>query len=304
MTAPAKRRGLVIGAGGVVGYTWIVCALERLARTTGWDPRSADVMIGTSAGSIISTLLAAGVTPAELLAWQKRQVAPRRERSSTAVRAPQDREHLPPRPRLKPLSLSLVGAGLRARSPVRALVGLAPEGTATEFGLARAIDKVVTPGDWVDHPRVWLVAMDADSGERVAFGRAGSPSTGAREAVRASCAVPGWFAPVRIAGRRFVDGGVISPTSLDLLEREPVDEVVVISPLTSRHPAPSTSLAEGLERLLRRTMTRTLDREVELLERAGKRVIRIEPTHAELAAMGPNFMDPRRRRLVLDAWAS
>jgi NTE family protein len=115
--------------------------------------------------------------------------------------------------------------------------------------------------------------------------------------------VPGWFAPITIDGRRYVDGGVLSPTSADLLAHERLDEVFVVSPMTSLHRTPARTFGTWLERSMRARMTRTLDREIAMLEALGRRVVRIEPTGAELDAMGPNFMDPRRRGVVVDAWA-
>jgi NTE family protein len=55
--------GLVLGAGGVLGGAWLTGALHALARETEWDPASADYVVGTSAGSMIGSLLAAGVPP-------------------------------------------------------------------------------------------------------------------------------------------------------------------------------------------------------------------------------------------------
>src|SRR5918998_6013428 len=55
--------GLVLGAGGVMGGAWLTGGLEALARETGWDPASADRIVGTSAGSMMGSLLAAGVPP-------------------------------------------------------------------------------------------------------------------------------------------------------------------------------------------------------------------------------------------------
>ena len=55
--------GLVLGAGGVLGGAWLTGALDALARETGWDPGSADCIVGTSAGSMIGALIAAGVPP-------------------------------------------------------------------------------------------------------------------------------------------------------------------------------------------------------------------------------------------------
>ena len=55
--------GLVLGAGGVMGGAWLTGGLHALATETGWDPASADRIVGTSAGSMTGALLAAGVPP-------------------------------------------------------------------------------------------------------------------------------------------------------------------------------------------------------------------------------------------------
>src|SRR5918912_709503 len=55
--------GLVLGAGGVLGGAWLVGALHALATETGWDPGSAEYMVGTSAGSMVVALSACGVPP-------------------------------------------------------------------------------------------------------------------------------------------------------------------------------------------------------------------------------------------------
>src|SRR3981189_1992094 len=55
--------GLVLGAGGVMGGAWLTGGLDALATETGWDPATADRIVGTSAGSMMGALLAAGVPP-------------------------------------------------------------------------------------------------------------------------------------------------------------------------------------------------------------------------------------------------
>ncbi|MBV8429689.1 MAG: hypothetical protein JO244_00895, partial [Solirubrobacterales bacterium] len=57
------RVGLVLGAGGILGGAWLTGALHAIASETGWDPGSAEYLVGTSAGSMIGALLASGVPP-------------------------------------------------------------------------------------------------------------------------------------------------------------------------------------------------------------------------------------------------
>jgi hypothetical protein len=57
------RVGLVLGAGGILGGAWVVGALHAIASETGWDPGSADFLVGTSAGAMIGALMACGVPP-------------------------------------------------------------------------------------------------------------------------------------------------------------------------------------------------------------------------------------------------
>ncbi|HPJ18427.1 MAG TPA: patatin-like phospholipase family protein, partial [Actinomycetota bacterium] len=60
-TKSGKRRGLVLGGGGILGAAWMIGALKALEEIHGFDPRTADYIVGTSAGSVLSSLLGAGV---------------------------------------------------------------------------------------------------------------------------------------------------------------------------------------------------------------------------------------------------
>src|SRR5512143_2638439 len=62
------RIGLVLGAGGATGHALHIGVLTALEETTGWDPRTADVIVGTSAGAIIAALLRGGLSPRDLAA--------------------------------------------------------------------------------------------------------------------------------------------------------------------------------------------------------------------------------------------
>lgn len=297
MTETTPRRGLAIGCGGTLGFAWTVVALRCLEQTLDWDVRTADVLVGTSAGAELVAALGSGRTPQDLLdALDGRPGA-------DALLAAHVAAHpgaVPPLPRPGLPARGLVRAGWTGRSAYTALAGLLPRGRGDATWLREYGDALAGPDGWVFHPATWLVAADASTGRRVALGSPGAPVARLGEAVAASWAIPGWFPPVTIGGATYVDGGAVSSVSADLLLGQGLDEVVVVAPMTSAGGAPATGLSR-VERVLRRQMTRGLDREVAALRAAGVRVVRVEPGPEELAAMGANFMDLRRREATLAA---
>ena len=68
------RVGLVLGAGGVLGGAWLTGGLSALAKETDWDPGSSEFIVGTSAGSMIGALVAAGVPPWFMVAHSRGEV--------------------------------------------------------------------------------------------------------------------------------------------------------------------------------------------------------------------------------------
>src|SRR3954451_12671639 len=62
------RIGLVLGGGGLVGLAYYAAALTALEHDLGWDARDAEIVVGTSAGSIVAGLLRQGVPPSDLAA--------------------------------------------------------------------------------------------------------------------------------------------------------------------------------------------------------------------------------------------
>ena len=298
MTAP--RRGLVLGAGGVLGASWTIGALAALEQTTGWDPREAEVVIGTSAGSVLAAFLGCGVSVPQLLNHQRGIVAPgdpviEYDVDSTAA--------LPQLPKIGLGSarlLATVARHPRKVTPLGALAGIAPKGRTSIEPVGALVESIAPRGSWATHPDTWIVAMDYDTGRRVPFGRAGSPEAGLSDAVMASCAIPGWYSPVEIDGRRYVDGGACSPTSVDLVIPLELDEVFVLSPMTSfDYDAPSSRIAK-VERRFRRVVTRRLIKEAVKVRRSGTAVVMLGPGAEDLEAIGANLMDARRRTRVLE----
>ncbi|NYJ01754.1 NTE family protein [Nocardioides thalensis] len=292
------RRALAIGCGGTLGLAWTAVALSELERALDWDVRDAHTLVGTSAGAELVAAIGSGRSTADLLAALDHEPG-----ADSLLTGHLDTHpgHLPRFPAIGVPAWGLVRAGIRGGSAYTAVAGLLPRGSADASWLRAFGEVLADPATgWTIHPDTLIVAADARTGRRVAFGDADAPSADLGDAVAASWAIPGWFPPVGIGGRSYVDGGAVSSVSADLLLGREVDEVVVVAPMTTHGGVPGTGLSR-LERLLRSQMTRGLDREVAMLRDAGIRVIRVEPGADELAAMGPNFMDIARREAAIVA---
>ena len=298
----SQRRGVVLGAGGVLGFAWSVGVLAALVEVEGWDPREAEILVGTSAGSVLAGMLGAGVGVDSLLNHQRGLAV----EGDPHIAYDYDRDSggaLPPRPKLRLGSRKLaVGAAMRPWrvTPMAAVSSMLPQGRGSLEPVGLTIDAIVERGSWAPHPRTWIVAMDYDSGRRVPFGREGSPPAALRDAVMASCSIPGWYAPMQIGGRRYVDGGACSPTSLDLCAGRDLDEVVVIAPMIAFDYDSPATVAARLERRFRRIVSKRVLREAEKVRRSGTPVRIFAPGAEDLQAIGPNMMDPRRREHVLE----
>jgi NTE family protein len=301
------RVGLVLGAGGVLGGAWLTGGLEALARETGWDPGSADHVVGTSAGSMVGSLCAAGVPPWFMVAHSAGETfegvvdaggepAAKADRAAGAVFRLE--RALPP---VGPGSLAL---GLRSmlrphrHTPAAVVAGWLPRGFISTEPLKQTIRRVV-PSGWADHPGLWVVACDYSTGRRVAFGREGAPPADLADAVAASCAIPGFYHPVTIAGRRYVDGGLYSNSNLDLLRQVELDLVICLNPTSSLYPMRAWNPVERAAELARRASGRRLGSEAKKLRAAGTEVVLIQPTGKDLEVMGPNLMSRRRRDAVI-----
>ena len=138
--------------------------------------------------------------------------------------------------------------------------------------------------------RTWY-PWTTEPGDGSRSGHRGLRKATVGEALRASWAIPGWFPPVTIDGVRYIDGGAASTASVDLLLPLELDELVVLAPMASRTLKPARGAARIERGALRNSMSKGLDREIELVRAAGTRVLRIDATDDDLAVMGANFMD-------------
>ena len=300
--------GLVLGAGGVQGGAWLTGGLDALAAETGWDPASADYIVGTSAGSMLGSLLAAGVPPWFMVAHSAGETfegvvdaegrpAAEADRSGGAVFRLDGAWPPPVGPGSWRLALRSLARPTR-HTPLALVTGWLPRGLISTEPLKRQVRRVV-PHGWAPHPNLWVVACDYATGRRVPFGRAGSPPAELADAVAASCAIPGFYRPVAIGGRRYVDGGVYSTSNLDLLRAESLDLVICLNPTSTLHPLRALNPREWPALIFRRESGHRLGGEAKKLRRAGTPVVLVQPTSHDLDAMGPNLMRRGNRNRVI-----
>lgn len=257
------KRALVLGGGGVVGVAWETAIVTGLLEK-GVDLREADLIVGTSAGSMVGSRLAGGQDLRAPLG-----------KPLTAVPIPAEGPDLP---KLRDI--------FGRWSSVDAVT---PE-FCREIGSLSLAAKTATEAEWIastggslgveDWPATALriSAVNARSGERVLW--SGASGEALAPAVASSCAVPGMFPPITIGAERYVDGGVWSGTNADAALEIAPELVVVIAPITEG-TASFGALAD-----------RSLLAEVAACESAGANVVVVVPGVAEKAAFGPDLMSP------------
>lgn len=293
------RVGLVLGAGGIVGHAFHAGVLSALHQALGWDPRDADVVVGTSAGSGVGAALRAGLAPADLAARASGEPLSDEGERIVARMGPPAAVAEPLVRRVSAFPV-LGSPRLLVRKAIRpwrlrmgsAIAGALPEGRLPTEPMVAGIRRVF--GDAWPPRSLWICAVRLADGRRVVFGRDAVEASVA-DAVAASCAIPGYFMPVEIDGARYMDGGAHSPTNADVLARSGLDLVIVVSPM---------STAPGVRRVSLDFPTRVLCR-MRLVEEAtkvrlrGARVVAFEPTASDQEVMGLNHLDSRKRRPVV-----
>ncbi|MGY1732534.1 patatin-like phospholipase family protein [Geodermatophilus sp. SYSU D01045] len=295
------RVGLVLGGGGVVGQAYHAGVLAVLQHDAGFDARTADVVVGTSAGSITGTLLRAGVSPEDLAAWTVKAPLSGDDDVLRTIAATPVPELAPFRP-LDVLRrpMRVPGPHLVARALARpwrfrplvagmTLLAAGRHDIVSQLGALREVEGPTWP-----ERDLWITAVRRRDGRRVVFGRPGAPPAPVHLAVAASCAVPGYFAPVTIGRHAYVDGGVHSATNAAVLRRAGVDVVVVLAPMSG-----SPGWRQDVTAAMRRYSQRQLDREVRALRAAGIRTAVFTPGAAEQEVMGADFMSGERVDEVL-----
>jgi NTE family protein len=300
---------LVLASGGTLGEAWMSGVLAGIEDATGHDFRTTESLVGTSAGSLVAAALVAGQRPRRPRAEPRRLGLPSGETNGDVASASSRlaAQWLPlPRTILQsvgreavrlagaaatPLAPMALAAGANGSTALRAaLLGRTP---GSDTSLATMRDRIDKAGARFDG-RLRVVAVDRDNGRRVVFGAPGSPEASVAEAVQASCSVPWIFAPVRIGGREYVDGGVWSNTNLDIAPAGRATQILCLNPIMSLDIALASAFG-----MLRAIAGSTAALETLALRSRGAKVRMIGPAQDIARVMGPNLMDADLREEVL-----
>jgi NTE family protein len=281
---------LVLGAGGLVGSAYEVGVLAALAEETGWDARTADLIVGTSAGASIAATIRLGYSATDHFAHATdRPLSPEARELDGGL--PTERLRLPePGPRVGlplPMAPWLVVPALLRRGPVRpmlALGGLLPRGSLDPSPISDRI-RHVSDRPWPDRA-TWLCAVRLRDGRRVVFGR-DDVDADLGTAVEASCAIAGYFTPVKVGSHDHVDGGLWSVTNADLVAGLGYDAVITVSPLAAVPAGPPWSV----HRWSRRLYAGNLERELQKVRRRGSAVLDLSPDAGQAELLGRESLD-------------
>ena len=282
-----SRVGLILGGGGVTGASFHLAALLALEMATGWDPTTADVIVGTSAGSFAAAIVRSGSLSLDSIVFpgEGEQDVEARIRSWV----------------YKKKGLNGVGRWIRHgiipsfRHPgVTSLLGAPGRFDPSGIGDWVAAQAPSIADTWPDRPTV-VVAYGLEDRRRTAFGTIDAPDVTLRDAVSASSAVPVVFDPYVIKGKSYVDGGVASGTNADLVlgNPEPLDFLLVLAPMAAEAQRSGALFYEALfDRVGRSALHDELQAVATVWPETDTLVLR--PTPAVLDAMRPNPMDPAR----------
>jgi predicted acylesterase/phospholipase RssA len=244
----ARRRrsktALVLGGGGFTGGVYEIGALRALdLLSVNRTVNQFDVYVGTSAGSFVAAAVANGVTPEEMMRVIVQQVpTPFPDARVGSLLKPNYREFVT-RGLMFPLRLAnllrTLGRDLRQVSAVDIALALAealPTGLYSGDGIERYVSRILSDPDRTNDFRqlageLYLAATDLDTCERVVFGAKGFDDVPISKAVSASSALPMVYKPVKIGGREYVDGGIVSTTNLDIAVEAGAKLIVVVNPL-------------------------------------------------------------------------
>lgn len=251
-----SKTALVLAGGGLTGAVYEIGALRAIDdllinRTV----NDFDIFVGTSAGAFVASLLANGISPADMMQSLDGSYPDVRPIERKHVFNVQRSELLRVGSLLpKKLAKAWYGFITNRRDMtvfdfVWSLLEILPAGFYDSLGLDRYVQHVIREAgisnrfDEIERDLA-IVATDLDSGERVIFDRETS-EVPISKAVAASSAVPIIYRPVRLKGHDFVDGGLRGNASLDVAIERGANMVVCINPMVPFDNSSHQSIPDG-----------------------------------------------------------
>jgi predicted acylesterase/phospholipase RssA len=240
---PRTKTALVLAGGGLTGAVYEIGALRAIDdllidRTV----NDFDIYVGTSAGALVSTFLAQGISPHEImdaLAGEHTEVPPIQPRDLFSINR---RDFVQWGLRIPRTLLGALSHYLRHASDmtffdiVWLLLEALPSGVYDNHALEVYIEKVLLSQNKTTKFKeltreLFVVATDLDNGHRTVFSKEHHAHVPITRAVAASAAVPMLYKPVRIDGHDYVDGAARGNASLDLAIEHGAKLVVCINPM-------------------------------------------------------------------------
>jgi predicted acylesterase/phospholipase RssA len=313
---------LVCAGGGVTGAVYEIGCLRALDELLGRSVLDLDLYVGISGGAFVASILAAGVSPREMY-----DEATTRTHTPLGVSAAPlyrlgaleflRRSSRAPGVLSRALVTSLTGEGRNLSDLAWSVFELLPPGLMETGGIQEYLHRVfmsrLGSDSFRDLPReLYVVAVDLDSGEAVAFGREGWRHVPVSKAVQASAAMPGLYRPVRIGDRDYVDGGVRKTAHINLAIQSGADLVICINPIvpflndTAGGPLRGHLSNRGVTWVLDQAMRIMLHGRMQYgLERYRREhpevdILLIEPTRDDVRMFGYNIMRYSARRVVAE----
>jgi len=257
------RIGLVLAGGGPLGAVYEIGALAAIEESIeGLDINDASVYVGISAGGIIASGLANGITPHEMC---RLFVESDTDYEGGTLFKPE----LLLRPAWKELRQRAKSVpGLVAGSLLHYARGFGDRSLANSFErMKQALPTGILSGDGIHEflqrtfnvpgrsndfrklqRHLVLVATDVDSGEAILYGQPGFDDVPISKAAQASAAVPGLFPPVKIKGRYVVDGVLRKTLHASIALEHGVDVLFCLNPIVpynAKNTHGPGKLAEG-----------------------------------------------------------
>ncbi len=302
----------------------VLCALEDAVE--GLDFTRADVYVGVSSGAVITSMLANGITPRTLSrAILSLSPEPVLNLDPNILFTPAVREYARrvwKVPRLlgrwiqrrieRPLDLSLIGSLLE-------LGALAPVGIFDSAPMERYLARVFSSGGRTNDFRglrgkLRVVAVNLDTSELVTFGGEGEDHVSISRAVQASVSLPGFYCPVEIDGKHYIDGVARRTLNASVALDEGADLLFCVNPIvpvdveaSGNGDAPPRNLSDyGLPAVLSQTFRTAIHSRMGTGFRSyahtypDAQVILVEPDLADHRMFFSNIFSASNRREVCE----